>query len=48
MYVAALRDNLGSSLFNKLTWKEQVKADILLYGLGHRLTSKADELLVAK
>jgi hypothetical protein len=26
----------------------QVKADLLLHGLGHRLTSKAHELLVAK
>lgn len=47
-YMSALKDNLGLDLFNKLAWKAQVKVDLLLHGLGHRLTSKADELLVAK
>jgi hypothetical protein len=46
--MAALRDNLGSSLFDKLAWKSQVKVTCLLHGLGDQLTAQADELLVAR
>lgn len=45
--MAALKDNLGNTC-NNLAWKTQVKVDHLLFGFGHRLVSKADELLVAK
>eukprot|EP00877_Chromochloris_zofingiensis_P010602 jgi/Chrzof1/5796/Cz16g16060.t1 len=47
-YMAVIAENIQQGLFERIVWKPQTKAEIVIRGLGHRVVAKSDELLCAK
>lgn len=46
--MAVIAENIQQGLFERIVWKPQTKAEIVIRGLGHRVVAKSDELLCAK
>ncbi len=47
-YMQVIAEKTQHGLFERIVWKPQSKAEIVVRGLGHRVVVNSDELLCAR